>query len=167
MYQYVYSRRGRNLIAYYNTTKDRWINQDYLFSITLSGKEAEFYNEFYREAECKSPRTEWGKERNLANKEDIMNKGERTGLEAIDAQVSGAAPSGGHEAAIIAKIDASRGRYEEDDIYPGVFRDADGLFQCAKFIPERRESIRATFAELKDALTWITYQNDYYNKRAR
>lgn len=167
MYKYVYSRRGKNLIAVYNKTRDRWMNEDYLFSITLSGEEQEFFDEFYREAESRNPKSEWGKERKLANAEDIMNGGERLSLEGMDNQLTSTTPAGGYEAALIAKIDSSRGRYEEDDIYPGVVRDKNGLYQCAKFVPEMRTSIRATFLDRQEALTWITYQNAYYNARAR
>lgn len=165
MHKYVYSRRGRNLVAVYDKTRDRWMNEDYLFSITLSGTEREFFEEFYREAEERNPKQEWGKERKLANSEDLMNVGERLSLDGLDNKLQ--APSVGYEAAIIAKIDAQRGRYEADDIYPGVCRDADGLYQCAKFVPELGKSVRATFADRQEALTWITYQNNYYGKRAR
>lgn len=167
MYQYVANRRNKNLVAYYSKDRHRWVNEDYLFSITLKGTELEFFEEFYRDAEMNSPRTAWGKERKLGNKEDLMNKGERIPMEMLDAAAADTNPSRGYEMSIIAKIDAQRGRYEDDDIRPGVVRDEYGIYQCAKFVPELRKSIRASFLELTDALTWINYQDWYYGRRAR
>lgn len=167
MYKFIGTRRSKNLIAYFNKHSQRWVHEDYLFSVTLKGTEAEFFEQFYRDAETGIVATDWGIERKKSNKDDIVNRGDRIPMDFANTDSVAEAPSRGYEAAIISKIDQERGRYEQDDIRPGLFRDSDGRYQCAKFIPEMRSSLRASYDKLDDAITWMDFMDRKYNEEAR
>ncbi len=156
-----FSTRRQQSYASFRIRGGRVMDSDKLFTLQLTDKQLQdFFADFHKDANTRDAYTEWGKARRAAADTDIMYRTDRKHL-------SDSLPDNGNDKwfdRIHNRIDAERGRLEEDDIMPGVIRTRTG-YKCSKFIPGEGVK-RRYFLTKQAAVAWMEAINELYNRKA-
>ena len=124
----------------------------------LTDEEKKFYKEFEREAEAKSPKTRWGKDRRRDRVKDIFDKFEQQ--KSVPRYYMSAYRQN-FDDAVNREIDLERGTCAGNDLAPGLIRTTVG-YKCAVITPHGTKRMFFSLDREEDARAWIQKIRDEY-----